>query len=102
MAWRWVQYCTSTDAQFVWSETGGDLPSAVSLTNDARFRADANAKTVMDSLSYASPWEWVGWAEWVGEFDNARDQVVLGGQSPETAFNMMVDNLNKVIAQHSA
>jgi multiple sugar transport system substrate-binding protein len=101
MAWRWVQYCTSTDAQFVWSETGGDLPSAVSLTSDARFRTDANAKTVMDSLSYASPWEWVGWAEWVGEFDNARDQVVLGGQSPENAFNMMVDNLNKVIAQHS-
>lgn len=101
MAWRWVHYCTSADAQLVWSQTGGDLPSVASLGNDKRFRADANANTVMDSLSYATPWEWVGWAEWVGEFDKARDQVVLGGQTPEDAFSTMVDNLNKVIAQHS-
>lgn len=101
MAWRWVQYCTSADAQIVWSETGGDLPSVTSLTTDTRFRPDANANTVMDSLSYASPWEWRGWAEWVGEFGNARDLVVLGGESPENAFNLMVDNLNTVIAQHT-
>lgn len=101
MAWKWVQYCTSADAQVVWNETGGDLPSVISLSSDPRFRPDANADVVMDSLSYASPWEWVGWAEWVGEFGNARDLVVLGGETPENAFNLMVDNLNTVISEHT-
>jgi multiple sugar transport system substrate-binding protein len=101
VAWQWVKYATSADAQLVWNETGGDLPSVAALNDDPRFRTNANDNVVMDSLSYASPWEWVGWAEWVGEFGNARDLVVLGGESPENAFNMMVDNLNTVIAQHT-
>jgi multiple sugar transport system substrate-binding protein len=101
LAWQWVHFCTNGDAQLVWNETGGDLPSITELVSDPKFRPDANANTVMDSLSYASPWEWVGWAEWVGEFNNARDLVVLGGETPENAFNLLVDNLNTVISQHT-
>jgi multiple sugar transport system substrate-binding protein len=95
LAWQWVRFCTNQSAQYVWNETGGDLPSFTSLVEDSRFRGDANASTVMDSLAYASPWEWVG------EFNNARDLVVLGGETPESAFNLMVDNLNKVISLHT-
>ncbi len=36
----------------------------------------------MDSLKYATPWEWVGWAEWVKEFGDGRDRVVIGGETP--------------------
>jgi hypothetical protein len=55
----------------------------------------------MDSLSYATPWEWVGWAEWVKEFGDGRDRVVVGGEDPEQSFDTMVANLNKVIETHT-
>jgi hypothetical protein len=83
----------------VWNETGGDLPSITEMGSDSRFRPDENSNVVMDSLLYATPW--VGWAEWLGEFGNARDLVVLGGETPENAFNTLVDNLNTVISQHT-
>lgn len=101
MAWKWVSYCTNKDAQLVWSDVGGDLPSFTSLTDDPQFRKDANANVVMDSLKYASPWEWVGWAEWVKETQDARDRVVIGNEDPKKSFDMMVENLNKVIETHT-
>lgn len=100
-AWKWVYYGTNKPAQLVWSDIGGDLPSFTELVDDPRFRPDDNANVVMDSLSYASPWEWVGWAEWVKEFGDARDRVVIGSEDPETSFATMVDNLNKVIETHT-
>lgn len=100
-AWRWVYYCTNRPAQIVWSDIGGDLPSFKDLVDDPRFRKTPNDGVVMDSLKYASPWEWVGWAEWVKEFGDARDRVVVGGETPEQSFNTMVDNLNKVIETHT-
>lgn len=101
IAWKWVQYGTNKPAQLVWSDIGGDLPSFNELVDDARFRQDDNAVVVMDSLKYASPWEWVGWAEWVKEFGDARDRVVIGGEDAQQAFDTMVDNLNKVVATHT-
>jgi multiple sugar transport system substrate-binding protein len=101
VAWDWCYYCTNKPAQMVWSDVGGDLPSHTELVDDPRFRKDENANVVMDSLKYATPWEWVGWAEWVKETGDARDRVVIGGEEPETSFNMMVENLNKVIETHT-
>lgn len=100
-AWKWVSYCTSKEAQITWNDAGGDLPSFTALQNEASFRQDDNANVCMDSLSYASPWEWVGWAEWVKELGDGRDRVVVGGETPETSFETMVANLNKVIATHT-
>ena len=60
-----------------------------------------NDKMVMDSLKYATPWEWVGWAEWVKELGDGRDRVVIGDEAPEKSFNTMVENLNKVIETHT-
>jgi multiple sugar transport system substrate-binding protein len=100
-AWTWVHYCTNKPAQVVWSDVGGDLPSFKELVDDPRFRKDDNAVVVMDSLKYATPWEWVGWAEWVKETGDARDRVVIGGEDTRSSFDMMVDNLNKVVDTHT-
>ncbi len=100
-AWRWVASCTNREAQLVWSEVGGDLPSFTELVDDPQFRETENDNVVMDSLSYATPWEWVGWAEWVKEFGDARDRVVIGSESPQASFDTMVENLNQVIATHT-
>lgn len=101
VSWRWVHHCTNRDAQVTWNDVAGDLPSFAGLGADARFRPDANAEVCLDSLAYATPWEWVGWAEWVKEFGDGRDRVVIGGEEPAASFNTMVDNLNKVIADHT-
>jgi multiple sugar transport system substrate-binding protein len=100
-AWDWVYFCTNKPAQLVWSDIGGDLPSFKDLVDDPRFRQDENANVVMDSLKYATPWEWVGWAEWVKETGDARDRVVVGNEDPQQSFNTMVENLNKVIETHT-
>ena len=101
MAWKWVAFCTNKDAQLIWSDVGGDLPSFTELVDDPQFRKDENANVVMDSLKYASPWEWIGWAEWVKEFGDARDRVVIGGEDPKQSFDTMTENLNKVIETHT-
>jgi len=101
VAWDWVYFCTNKAAQLVWSDIGGDLPSHKDLVDDPRFRTDENANVCMDSLKYASPWEWVGWAEWVKETQDARDRVVIGGEDTRKSFDTMVENLNKVIETHS-
>jgi multiple sugar transport system substrate-binding protein len=100
-AWKWVYYCTNKPAQLVWSDIGGDLPSFKELVDDPRFRQDDNGNVVMDSLKYASPWEWIGWAEWVKETGDARDRVVIGGEDTRSSFDTMVENLNKVVADHT-
>jgi multiple sugar transport system substrate-binding protein len=100
-AWEWVHYCTNKPAQIVWSDIGGDLPSFKELVDDERFRGDDNSIVVMDSLKYASPWEWVGWAEWVKETGDARDRVVIGGEDTRSSFDTMVDNLQKVVDTHT-
>jgi multiple sugar transport system substrate-binding protein len=100
-AWQWVTTGTNREAQLVWSEVGGDLPSFTELVDDPQFRQTDNDGVVMDSLSYATPWEWVGWAEWVKEFGDARDRVVVGGEDAQSSFDTMVTNLNQVIAAHT-
>lgn len=99
--WQWVHHCTNKEAQVIWNDVAGDLPSFKDLGGDARFRPNANAEVCLDSLAYATPWEWVGWAEWVKEFGDGRDRVVIGNEDPVTSFNTMVDNLNDVIADHT-
>jgi multiple sugar transport system substrate-binding protein len=101
LAWQWVHYCTNKPAQIVWSDIGGDLPSMKELVDDERFRKNDNAVTVMESLKYASPWEWIGWAEWVKETGDARDRVVIGGESTRSSFDTMVENLNQVVETHT-
>lgn len=101
VGWQWVHYCTDADAQIIWNDVAGDLPSIQGLGQDARFRPDANAEVCLDSLEYATPWEWVGWAEWVKELGDGRDRVVIGGEDPSTSFDTMVENLNGVIADHT-
>lgn len=100
-AWRWVSFCTDKKAQITWNNVAGDLPSFTELQSDPTFRTDDNANVCMDSLGYATPWEWVGWAEWVKEFGDGRDRVVVGGEAPEQSFETMVANLNKVIETHT-
>ncbi len=100
-AWQWVNYCTNRAAQIVWSDVGGDLPSHLALVDDSRFRKDENANVCLDSLKYASPWEWIGWAEWVKEFGDAHDRVVIGNEDSRQAFNIMIENLNAVIETHT-
>lgn len=100
-SWRWVRHCTNRDAQITWSEVAGDLPSLRGLTEDPRFRPDANADVCMDSLAYATPCEWVGWHEWFKEFGDARDRVVIGGENPADSYRLMVTRLNGIIASHT-
>ncbi len=101
VGWQWVHYCTNKDAQVVWNDVAGDLPSIQGLGQEAQFRPNANAEVCLDSLEYATPWEWVGWAEWVKELGDGRDRVVIGGEDPSTSFDTMVENLNGVIADHT-
>ena len=52
-AWQWAHFCTDKDAQVVWNDVAGDLPSFTELVDDPRFRQDANADVCLDSLNYA-------------------------------------------------
>ena len=72
------------------------------LTTDARFRPDDNAAVCIDSLNNSSPWEWVGWVEWVTEFNSARTKVVNDAEDPQKAFADLIANLNETIAQYTA
>ncbi len=99
--WQWVHFCTNRDAQIIWNDVAGDLPSFQGLGQEAQFRPNANAEVCVDSLEFATPWEWVGWAEWVKELGDGRDRVVIGGEDPSTSFDTMVSNLNGVIANHT-
>ena len=101
-AWSWVVFGAGAEAQTVWHEMAGDLPSLKELTADARFRPDDNAAVCIDSLSHSTPWEWVGWMEWITEFSDARDKVVNEAADPHETFAAMTDNLNGVIARHSS
>ena len=65
-------------------------------------RPDDNAAVCIDSLTHSTPWEWVGWIEWISEFSDARDKVVNEGEDPRETFEEMIDNLNLIIAQYTA
>ena len=101
-AWKWVAFGTNKEAQIIWHQMAGDLPSLKELTVDARFRPDYNAAVCIDSLSHSTPWEWVGWIDWVTEFNDARNKVVNDAEDPHETFAAMVDNLNRTIAQYTA
>ena len=101
-AWSWVVFGTNEEAQTVWHEMAGDLPGLTELTADARFRPDDNAAVCIDSLTHSTPWEWVGWIEWISEFSDARDKVVNEGEDPHETFEEMIDSLNGTIAQYTA
>ncbi len=97
-AWRWAHWGTKAEAQVAWHAAAGDLPSNPGLANDSHFRPDTNANVCLDSLQYATPWEWIGWTEWVLELRAGRNRVVMGGEEPSSSFDTMVANLNEVIA----
>ena len=80
----------------------GKITSLKELTVDARFRPDDNAAVCIDSLNHSSPWEWVGWIEWITEFSSARNKVVNDAEDPHKTFAEMIDNLNRTIAQYTA
>ena len=101
-AWKWVAFGTNKEAQTIWHEKAGDLPSLKELTTDARFRPDDNAAVCIDSLNNSSPWEWVGWVEWVTEFNSARTKVVNDAEDRQKAFADLIANLNETIAQYTA
>ena len=101
-AWNWVAFGTNEEAQTIWHQMAGDLPSLKDLTADTHFRPDDNAAVCIDSLSHSTPWEWVGWIEWITEFSNARSKVVNDAADPHETFAAMVDNLNRTIAQYTA
>ena len=101
-AWNWVAFGTNEEAQTIWHQMAGDLPSLKDLTADTHFRPDDNAAVCIDSLSHSTPWEWVGWIEWITEFSNARNKVVNDAADPHETFAAMVDNLNRTIAQYTA
>lgn len=101
-AWKWVTFGTNKEAQTIWHQMAGDLPGVKALTADASFRPDDNAAVCIDSLNHSTPWEWVGWIEWINEFSSARDRVVNEGEDAETTFADMISNLNQTIAQYTA
>ena len=101
-AWNWVAFGTNKEAQTIWHQMAGDLPSLKELTADARFRPDDNAAVCIDSLNHSSPWEWVGWIEWITEFSSARNKVVNDAEDPQKTFADMIANLNQIIAQYTA
>ena len=101
-AWKWVAFGTNKEAQIIWHQMAGDLPSLKELTADARFRPDDNAAVCIDSLNHSTPWEWVGWIEWITEFSSARNKVVNDAEDPHKTFADMIENLNRTIAQYTA
>ena len=101
-AWNWVAFGTNEEAQTIWHQMAGDLPSLKDLTADTHFRPDDNAAVCIDSLSHSTPWEWVGWIDWITEFNDARNKVVNDAADPHETFAAMVDNLNRTIAQYTA
>ena len=101
-AWKWVTFGTNKEAQTIWHQMAGDLPGVTELTADASFRPDDNAAVCIDSLNHSTPWEWVGWIEWITEFSDAQNRVVNEAEDAEKAFADMIANLNQTIAQYTA
>ena len=97
-----VTFGTNKEAQTIWHQMAGDLPGVTELTADASFRPDDNAAVCIDSLNHSTPWEWVGWIEWITEFSDARNRVVNEAEDAEKAFADMIANLNQTIAQYTA
>ena len=100
-AWKWVAFGTNKEAQTVWHEMAGDLPALNALTADASFRPDDNAAVCIDSLSHSTPWEWVGWFEWISEFSSARHRVVNEDEDAQETFTDLIANLNQIIAEYT-
>ena len=101
-AWKWVIFGTDREAQTIWHQMAGDLPGVKELTADASFRPDDNAAVCIDSLNHSTPWEWVGWTEWITEFNNARNKVVNDAGDAQETYAEMIANLNQTIAQYTA
>jgi multiple sugar transport system substrate-binding protein len=63
LAWRWVLYGTSEDAQYTWFQDSGDLPTFVSVACDPALVGDEVGQVFIDSLMAARPEMQIGRSE---------------------------------------
>lgn len=55
LAWDWILYGTSEEAQRLWFATSGDLPTRIDIACDPDLAQGAADRVILDSLTYARP-----------------------------------------------
>lgn len=99
--WRWINFVTRPESQPIWFEIVGNVPLRTQFLNDPAFRETPNDIIVMDSMMAASPWCWVGWAEWVKLYGDAVERVVLAGDDPRESLDKAAAEANTLIQEYS-
>ena len=86
-AWAWVSYLTSEKSQRTWIAEGGELPSRLSILSDPAVLADPNAKTAIDALANAVPYDSNGWDDVFTIQQAIWDEIVLNGTPVKDAVD---------------
>lgn len=99
MAWEWVKFLTSAEAQKQWVTKAGDLPSNKSLLEDPSLWKDEKAQVVKESLKYTKPSQEIGEDDVNKIRGSIWDQIVLKGSKVEDAVKAGAQEENDLIAK---
>lgn len=97
-AQKWVEYLASEHAQLTFCQVAGDLVSRKALLTNPIVRTNPNQAVALDSLEYARPISWPGWAEFVRLYTEAIERVVFGQNTPEESLDILIREINGVLA----
>ncbi|SMB97369.1 carbohydrate ABC transporter substrate-binding protein, CUT1 family [Thermanaeromonas toyohensis ToBE] len=99
VAWEWVKFLASKEAQIKWITKAGDLPSMKALLEDEALWKDPKAQVVRESLKYARPCQEVGENDVNKIRNEIWDNIVLKGMKVEEAVKEGAQKENALIAQ---
>lgn len=97
LAWKWIKYLASEEAQRLWVLEARDLPSMIKLVNDPDLTPDEAARVAMESLKYARPYEAVGRNDVDEIRNNIWDNIAIGGMDVEEAVKAGAAQENQLI-----
>lgn len=86
-AWAWISYLTSEDSQRIWVTQGGELPSRLTLLDDAALLDDPSLAVAIPSLDGAMSYDSRGWDDVFGIQQSIWDDIVLNGTDVQTAVD---------------
>jgi len=101
LAWKWVMYATSDEAQYLWKETGVSLPSRIAVLEDERwFAEDPNWPAVYESVKIAKSKDTiVGWAD-INSIRSQLWEVIVHDEMPvEEAVKLYAARENEVLRE---
>lgn len=79
LAWEWVKFLTSEEAQETWVASGGELPSLNSFYTDIEATEDPAIAAALASMSKTVPFDDLGWDDVYGIHQGIWDKITLEG-----------------------